>query len=374
MSGEKLKILILAEDYPSKDNIYALMYIHTRIKIYLENGLDVEVLSFSAKESYLFEGVNVFKEADILKNISTNKYNLIISHAPNLRNHIRFINKNNKYFNKIIFFIHGHEVLKKSNYYPEPFFYNKPKFYILNKLFNDIYDKIKLRILESFIKRNLESEKLKIIFVSEWMKDAFLENIKIPKKIINNNSVIISNTIGKEFIQKSYNFNSEKSADFITIRPFDDPKYGVDIVTEIAKQNPDYSFHLYGKGKYFDYNKKPDNLTVYNRFILNDAIPDLLDRYRAAIIPTRLDSQGVIMCETATYGIPLITSNLDICREMLKDFNNIAFIDNKKISFYAKKFFNEINTDAECNKQKFDLKNTVTKEIDYINRLLSSDI
>ena len=31
----------------------------------------------------------------------------------------------------------------------------------------------------------------------------------------------------------------------------------------------------------------------------------------------------------ATFGIPLITSNIDVCKEVFEGFENVAFIDNE---------------------------------------------
>jgi hypothetical protein len=45
-------------------------------------------------------------------------------------------------------------------------------------------------------------------------------------------------------------------------------------------------------------------------------------------MPTKLDAQGVMMCEMAYYGIPILVSDLPVCREMLNDFDNVKFIDN----------------------------------------------
>ena len=36
-------------------------------------------------------------------------------------------------------------------------------------------------------------------------------------------------------------------------------------------------------------------------------------------MPTRADAQGVMACEMATFGIPLITSNIDVCKEVFKE-------------------------------------------------------
>ena len=91
-----------------------------------------------------------------------------------------------------------------------------------------------------------------------------------------------------------------------------------------AHQCPEQRFHVFGKGRYFDFNPAPSNLTVFKRFIAQAEIPALLARYRACAMPTRLDSQGVMSCEMASFGIPLFTSDIEVTREVLGGFANVC--------------------------------------------------
>ena len=43
---------------------------------------------------------------------------------------------------------------------------------------------------------------------------------------------------------------------------------------------------------------------------------------------TRTDAQGVMMCEMATFGMPLITSDISVCHEVFDGFNGVGFISN----------------------------------------------
>lgn len=43
---------------------------------------------------------------------------------------------------------------------------------------------------------------------------------------------------------------------------------------------------------------------------------------------TRRDTQRVMSCELATYGIPLITSDLPVCRERFSRLDSVSFISN----------------------------------------------
>ena len=134
---------------------------------------------------------------------------------------------------------------------------------------------------------------------------------------------VIPNAVNRIFIDGHYAPPATPAADFICIRPFDNPKYAIDQVVDWARQCPELRFHVFGKGRYFDFNPVPPNLTVFKRFIAQAEIPTLLARYLACAMPTRLDSQGVMSCEMASFGIPLFTSDIEVTREVLGGFANV---------------------------------------------------
>ena len=139
-------------------------------------------------------------------------------------------------------------------------------------------------------------------------------------------SEVIPNPVGEEFLVNSYSPRGSKPFDFVTIRPLDGAKYAVDQVVKYAHSHPHNRFLLIGKGQYFAHNEKPKNLVWKDCFASPDEMLEVLSKSRCALMPTRLDAQGVSMCEMASYGIPLLTSDLDVCREMLSPFPNVGFL------------------------------------------------
>ncbi|WP_258265086.1 glycosyltransferase [Rossellomorea sp. SC111] len=347
-------------------------YVHTRNKYYASEGINFKVLSFDTDRSYIYDGIEVISEYDFHQLHSQNELDLIISHAPNLRNHLRFLKKKEVKYKKLLFFFHGHEVLIKSHYYPKPYNYVKRK--PLNELTQLLYDHVKVKFLGSFFRERLKENHASLIFVSQWMKDAFMDNINIDRKLVDNNCYIIHNSLNKEFIETSYNFDSTKKADFITVRPFDQSKYAIDVVVKLAEENPQFTFHVYGKGDYFKHNLKPKNLEVFYEFFTPEQLSNLLDHYRCAIMPTRLDAQGVMMCEMAAYGIPVITSNLSICKEMVSDYGNTYFIDNDQAAINLEKIMGKFDktTSPETLKKKFSSRNTYYREVEVIKEIINN--
>ena len=355
-------ILVLTEVYPSNKDNYSAIFVHTRLKEYRLAGYQITVLSFQAPSDYEFEGISIIAEKDFK---SDGVYDAVICHAPNIRNHFRFLLSYAKYFKEIVFVLHGHEAIQKNHYYPKPYAFKDNMATKLKNILVNVYDYLKRFLMHCYVRKNL-GKKLRIIFVSDWMRNAFIDNIKISEDSLKNKSAVISNPVGKAFVENNFDFKKEKIADFITIRPFDSPIKAIDVVVKTAQANPEFSFHVYGKGEYFKHNIVPDNIKVFYDFINNDDIPDLLNKYRAALLPTRLDSQGVMMCEIATYGMPIVVSDIPICHSMIGEFPNVAYVDNDNPIFNAAKFLSSVDVSAKANKQKFDLDNTVRTEIDFV--------
>lgn len=352
------KLLVLCEGYPSKEKIYNQAFIHSRNKEYLKYGVEVDVLSFSANKRYVYEKINVIPEPECM---DLSQYAAVISHAPNIRNHYRFVRKNKNRIDNLILFFHGHEILKVHDYYPDDYsWFNKTS--KIKKMIRNFYDEIKIFLL----KRLLKKDYVRSVFVSQWMLDEALKCMRL-NLLPTDSSIIINNPINSAFSNAHYEFTlKDKLADVITIRPLDGKKYAVDKVVELAIANPRLSFHIYGKGVFFQNVKKPDNVEVFDAFIEQKNIPALLNKYRAAVMPTRLDAQGVMMCEMASYGMPIIVSNLPVCHEMLDGFDNVTFIDNSDfnktiIDFYALKPLKDFSVT-----EKFSASKLSKEELDFV--------
>lgn len=348
------KILVLATDYPDNNGKVSLQYIHTRNVEYLKFGISVTVLNFSARTNYEIDGIRVITLKTYKKK---NKYNLLVSHAPNLRQHLLFLLRYGKNFYKYIFFFHGHEVLRCSKVYPNPYSYVSHN--LVLKYLRDVYDIFKLQVWHCYFLANLK--KSKFIFVSKWMLEQFEKWVEIDRKKLSDRYAITYNSVGNIFEKEIYNYDTKKNYDFITIRSnLDGSKYCIDVVNRIAKENPSYKFLIIGKGKFFEYNRKSKNIKWINKNLKHDEMIDLLNKSKCALMPTRTDAQGVMASEMATFGIPLITTDLPVCHEVFDTFTNVQFINNDE-QINCEKLLKQCRT-AEKNKLYF-IENTVQKEI-----------
>lgn len=355
-----MKVLVLATDYPDNNGKVQLMYIHSRNLYYAKHGISVSVLNFSAKESYYFQGIFVITEHDYAK--STLMYDVLVCHAANIRNHYRFLKKYGKRFPKFVFFFHGHEVLRINETYSTPYPYMKSN-KIIRSTLQEWYDTYKLSIWKRYYPS--VRDKSVLVFVSKWMKDKFEQYVGIDLSKFDTH--IIPNSVGGVFQTLDYNTNCKKEYDFVTIRSnLDGSKYCIDVVNRLAKENLDLSFLVIGKGKYFDFYEKSENIELREQTLVHDEIPAVLDSAKCALMPTRLDAQGVMMCEMATYGIPVVTSNIDICQELSQIFNNMILINNDEHVDLKQVLSKTVGMCDLPKSKRFLFRNTVGKEVEII--------
>ena len=157
--------------------------------------------------------------------------------------------------------------------------------------------------------------------------------------------------------------------DFISIRsPLDQSKYCVDLIVKMAEQMPMYSFCLIGKGHFFEYNLKPKNMDWLDNELSHEDMADYLNRSRIALFPTREDTQGLMACELATYGMPLITSSIDVCEIVFRNCPNVSFIDNTAPNIM--RALSELKAWDKAPKwDEYFARNTVSKEIALIKSI-----
>lgn len=329
-----MHVLVAVADYPDNHGNLASMFVHTRNKYYREHGIDVTVLNFRAQDNYVLDGIPVITLSHYKRD--NKKYEVLICHAANLRNHFRFLVKYGKGFPKFIFFYHGHEIRKVNLAYPRPYSFVKRS--RIKEFAQNRYDDLKLFVWRHYLPRILPKSTL--VFVSRYMLEEFLTYTKIEFDMIKDSYAVIYNSIGQLFEEAVYDWDAPKEYDFITIRSsLDMSRCCIDIVNELAKNNPKMKFLIVGKGRFFEYYEKAPNIEWKDQTMGHDEIIQALQKSRCALMPTRIDSQGVMACEMASIGMPLITSDIPVCREVFDGFDNVVLIDNENT---------QIDLDAIC--------------------------
>ena len=366
-SNNAMRILELCANYPGPREKAALSYVKTRNHYYRDLGIsDITVLNFTVKgDNYIEDGFKVISLAEYRRKYTSVCFDLLVCHAPNLRNHYLFLRKFHQNFKKIIFFFHGHEVLSINKEYPKPYSYMKTQG--LSRYISPYYDYIKFRVWKKYFQK--QTDNVTLVFVSKWIANKFEEYLGLSLNSLSAKHYIIQNGISRRFENESYDVKGNKEYDFITIRSnLDDSKYAIDVVNNLANRHPQYKFLLVGKGHFFEHYAKADNIIRIERFITPDEMVALLNKSRYGLMPTKNDTQGIMACEMATFGIPLVTSDLDVCKIVFEGFNNVAFINNDNNDTDLNVIISTLSPAKDKN-EKFFFNNTIVKEVSLFKKL-----
>lgn len=362
-----MRILVAVAKYTTLNvNVYQ-SFVRGRNILYKEEGIDVSILNFYTRNDYFLDNIPIYSLHTIKSKLQKEgeKFDLLVCHAPNIRNHYFFLQKYRKYFPKLVLIFHGHEVLNVNKVYSKPYSYVKRSAFF-SKLYQQLYDYLKLSLWNKYYSELLDDTHF--LFVSKWMYDEFVKWVKVFPKHFS----ITYNNIGKVFEEESYDYNKNKLYDFITIRgDLDGSKYCIDIVNQMAKDNFQYKFLIVGKGEFFNYNKKAQNIDWVDKQLSHAEIVNYLNKSRCALMPTRTDAQGLMMCEMASFGMPLITSDIPVCREVFYSFINVCFIDNNQQKIILNQCLENLEKGIPYSKNtKYHIENTVMKEVELFRLLV----
>ena len=102
----------------------------------------------------------------------------------------------------------------------------------------------------------------------------------------------------------------------------------------------------------------------------HEEIMDYINESKCGLLLTREDTQGVMTCELAEYGIPVITSNIDVCKEICNDLTNVRMVPNIISKIDLTSVFRDLLAKVPYKKQgKFSYENTVKLEENLIKSL-----
>lgn len=363
--------MILDSDYPSNDNLYGNVFVHTRVKEYQKHAVVQVVSFFRNQENYEFDGVKVLHAltvADIERLYKEFRPDHIYIHFYH-RKLFEFIKQVSV---SVIIWVHGYEALgwyrRLFNYTINGFIRNGH-----NIIISNIRQMIGFRKLVCFSNRN---DRVHFVFVSKWMRDIAQMDSLIKVK----NYSIIPNPINTELFQYNKKEGSNRKK-ILMIRSFNSRKYATDIAIKsillLSKKDffSDLQFEIYGRGKYFKSQTLPlqgmKNVFLHERFLLNKLIPEIHKDNGLFLCPTRQDAQGVSMCEAMSSGLVPITSISTAIPEFVNHLNTGLLSKNadelaKQIELLYKTpmlFLSISSNTASFIREKCAIKNVIEKEL-----------
>lgn len=309
---DKSSICLITPGYPSNENLYNFGFVHTRVKEYIRRGFKVDVFVLgnpSQSREYIFEGVEVkVVESKFFKKI-LGKYPIIFVHfiSPKIVNLLEETQISKKL---VQIWYHGSEVLS----------FNRSLFEIYSGWLRFLkfvaFNSISRKVLGAFIKSHNLSN-FRHIFPSLWLKEAVEKDLNLKIR----NFEIIPNPIDLNFFEAELK-SEDQRFNFLSIRSFSSYKYSTDILQRIIlllDSDPRFSkfkdlmkIEIYGDGKFFQKHTKKikeiPNVKIFKTFLTHFEMQNVFSKNGILLCPTRLDAQGVTMCEAMACGLVPISS------------------------------------------------------------------
>lgn len=302
-------VLMVTNNYPSYDALYKNGFVHSRVKAYLDQDVDVDVFRFRKDEPLSW---HEFQDVDVITGSQVALDNLLCSGSYR---HVlvHFLDENmwevlQRYIDRmrVTVWVHGAEVQpwwrRKFNYTTEAELHSAK-----------LVSEKRLRFwhgLFSCLPKNLQ-----FVFVSRYFAQEVFEDVGVS--VPPDQYRIIHNPIDVDLF--AYHEKPvEQRGKILSIRSFASPKYGNDLSVKAIlalRQQPFFDrleFRIVGDGALFDEITAPlacmRNVIVEKRFLQQQEIAELQRQYGVFLNPTRCDSQGVSRDEAMSAGLVPLTS------------------------------------------------------------------
>lgn len=371
--------LIITPGYPTDSNKYNTAFVHTRVLNYQKQGLSVDVLvvnSLPGKWLYTFEGVEVLKTDfyNMREILSKKKYQKILIHFFDM-NYGNVLDSVDLTQTNLYLYLHGAEVLYKdlpkfaSNYFEKEM--------ILNYTEEEIFKR------DYYFKKYNKLPNVKWMIVSEFVKNRAEELLNMKF----NNYEIIPCYIDQEFFQYQKKDKELRKKVFILRKFSNDSCYAIDIdvraIIELSHRAcfQDLEFDIYGAGEMFDILTEPlknfSNVKLHQSFYTHEEIKKIHEEHGIGLFATRFDTQGVSLCEAASSGCAIVTSNIETVSKYIdpklgvtcevEDYKQYANVIEKM--YNDPEYFELVSSNVSKSvKDKFSYNNTLKKELDIFKK------
>ena len=304
----KLKIAIVSPNYPS-ENSGGFGFVHARAKLYGENN-NVHIFAFTGFNiKRIFEEINITEgnKSSLNDEILAFNPDVLAVHFPDFQI-IHLVQ--NIDIPKVIW-IHGHEILFSTR------ISSKPK-NIIDSLIKRVF-LFPRQIYQMLLLRSFLAKVNKVIFVSNWMRTSAEKSVF--RKF--HNAEVIPNPVDTNLFKYQDDIvnNIGKT---VSIRGLQNTKYGIDLGIEAFANENEISFDIYGQGKLYSkyvdlIRRKKSNTRIFKVALQHSQIPSLLSKYSIFIAPSRVEAQGVSMCEAMSCGLPIVATNIGGIPEFVRN-------------------------------------------------------
>ena len=320
-----MRVAVVTCRYPSNSQPYAHMFVHARSRAYLAAGHSVKAFVPAMRPyQYVHDGVSVtgLTVQDIQKELSWADAVMIhlVYHDPRRPMNggviYRYVEAEGV---PCLFFLHGIEVQSiwsRRRDDIQPFRARS----LARWVFQDYY---RLPRMVETVNKLSRSGNVRFVAPSKWMLAEAQDQTGVDLRGV---SAVVPNGIDTDFFDFRVTPAAQRSK-VLAIRPlFRAGKYGVDLaLSTFERPLGNCRLSLVGEGPDAEEingwiaRKPAAKIDLHVGFQHRDGIRSLHRTHGVYFAPTRMDAQGVSMCEAMSSGMPVVTFDVCAIPEFVED-------------------------------------------------------
>jgi len=371
-----MKVAVVCNAYPSETE-YGGAFVHARLKAYRQMNVETRAFVKDGKAGRrVFEGIEVLQGGigDLVPAIRDFDPDIVAVHAPSRNFGIPLALSVQR---PTVAWIHGMEALLPI---PQKYYWyvvsprDLSEFpYWLQRSARSI---IQLIVLRRFLRRCAG-----VVYVSNWMR--WIATRMLAWRELK--GTVLYNPVDTSMFKGGPKAPGRQG---VSIRSFTNRKYGLDIAIKAYAGDNTHSLTLVGKGplegelaalvrRY----RSSVSLQVGNT--PHNLMPHLLARYDYYVMPSRMEAQGVSMCEAMAAGLPPVASRVGGIPEIVRNgIDGILYSPNEPVCLRkarddlleSPKLFRLMSENAADRVRSLcDSKKICELELDLMERILSSE-
>jgi glycosyltransferase involved in cell wall biosynthesis len=294
-----MRIAVLAPAYPSAERPHEYAFIHARTALYAARGHEVAVFVPGPPGERLVDGIPVTSggRPTLISRIRAWRPESLAVHAPSFRT----MPVARRIDCRQVSWVHGHEALfsLRRVHYAQGAAARAFKMLTL----------IPLNLWQLSLVRAFLRSQQSVVFVSEWMRRA-AERHTLCRYT---QAEIVPNPVDTELF--SYRFDPANRIEGISARGLNSTKYGLDLAIRAFAGCPAAGLVIVGRGPLEGRYRKLIARTNSRAVLRAESIPHrdmpaLYGHFGFFLAPSRVEAQGVAMCEAMSCGLPVIATRI----------------------------------------------------------------